>query len=254
MAGRKTKTRKNRLILIFVLAVFAGIAGFFNWYFNRPSFVHYPAFGIGIPNNYAIHGIDVSRYQKKIGWRLVKEMEVDGIKIDFVFIKATEGLSGVDEQFRRNWELAEKHGLVRGAYHFFIPGKSGRAQAENFLNAVRLKKGDLPPVLDVEQTYGVPRETLQKQVAEWVDIVERKYGVKPIIYTNANFYETLLAGKFDTYPLWVAHYLQKERPRINRKWHFWQHSETGRVNGIDAFVDFNVFNGNSIEFENLLMK
>ncbi|MBC7933859.1 MAG: glycoside hydrolase family 25 protein [Rhizobacter sp.] len=252
MAGKKTK--KNRLTLLFVLVVFVGTTYFFNWYFTRPSFVHYPAFGINMPTSYAIHGIDVSKYQKTIGWRLVKEMEIDGIKVDFVFMKATEGLSSVDNQFSRNWTLAEKHEVTRGAYHFFIAGKSGKAQAENFIKTVRLKKGDLPPVLDVEQTFGVKKDVLQKQVAEWIAVVEKKYGVRPIIYTNASFYETLLAGKFEAYPLWVAHYLQKDRPRINRSWKFWQHSETGRVNGIDAFVDFNVFNGNSIDFENLLVK
>lgn len=252
MANKKKK--RNRLVLLIIVVVFVGITYLFNWYFNRPSFVHYPAFGIPMPTNYAIHGIDVSRYQKTIGWSLVKEMKVGGIKIDFVFMKATEGISGVDKQFSRNWNMAGKHEVVRGAYHFFIPGKSGKEQAANFIKTVRLKKGDLPPVLDVEQTYGVKKEALQKQVMEWLQIVEEKYAVTPIIYTNANFYETLLAGKFDAYPLWVAHYLQKQRPRINRTWHFWQHSETGRVNGIDAFVDFNVFNGNSIDFENLLIK
>ena len=252
MAGKKTK--RNRLTLLVVLTVFVAVTWFFNWYFNRPAFVMYPAFGIPMPTNYAIHGIDVSKYQKTIGWKLLKEMEVDGINVEFVFMKATEGLSSVDKQFSRNWAMAEKHEVTRGAYHFFIPGKSGKEQAENFIKTVRLKKGDLPPVLDVEQTYGVKKEALQKQVQEWIDIVEKKYGVQPIIYTSANFYETLLAGKFDTYPLWVAHYLQKERPRITRKWDFWQHSETGRVNGIDALVDFNVFNGNSIDFENLLVK
>ncbi|MCK7558626.1 hypothetical protein MKQ70_27970 [Chitinophaga sedimenti] len=55
-----------------------------------------------------------------------------------------------------------------------------------------------------------------------------------------------MPGKeFDDYPLWVAHYYQKERPRINRRWVFWQHSDIGRVNGIRSHVDFNVFRGDS---------
>lgn len=254
MAGKKKRLARFRSAFFIFLFAVAGALVLFNWYFNRPSFVHYPAFGIPIPTNYAIHGIDVSRYQKNIGWQLVKEMQVDGISVNFVFIKATEGIGGVDEKFRHNWTQAGKKEITRGAYHFFVAGKSGRLQAENFIKTVRLKTGDMPPVLDIEQTYGTPKEILQQQIAEWINIVERKYGVKPIIYTNVSFYENYIAGKFDGYPLWVAHYLQRERPRINRHWHFWQHSETGRVNGIDAFVDFNVFNGNSIEFENLLVK
>ncbi len=254
MAGKKKRLAKYRSAFFIIIFAITASVVFFNWYFNRPSFVHYPAFGIPIPTNYAIHGIDVSRYQKNIGWELVSEMEVEGITISFAFIKATEGIGGVDEKFGRNWLQAKKHKIPRGAYHFFVAGKSGRLQAENFIKTVSLKKGDLPPVLDIEETYGTSRDALQKELDIWLQIVERKYGVKPIIYTNVSFYENYIAGRFEGYPLWVAHYLQKERPRIKRHWHFWQHSETGRVNGIDAMVDFNVFNGNSIEFENMLLK
>lgn len=254
MAGKKKRLAKYRNGFLIAVFAIAGALVFFNWYFNRPSFVHYPAFGIHIPTNYAIHGIDVSRYQKNIGWQLVKDMQVEGISVNFVFIKATEGIGGVDEKFARNWTQASRKNITRGAYHFFVAGKNGRLQAENFIKTVNLKTGDLPPVLDIEQTYGISKEVLQNQIGEWLTLVEKKYRVKPIIYTNVSFYENYIAGKFDGYPLWVAHYLQRDRPRINRKWHFWQHSETGRVNGIDAFVDFNVFNGNSIDFENLLVK
>jgi lysozyme len=51
----------------------------------------------------------------------------------------------------------------------------------------------------------------------------------------------------------VAHYVNKGKPRIFRDWHFWQYSETGRVNGILSKVDFNVFNGDSVEFRELLI-
>ena len=65
---------------------------------------------------------------------------------------------------------------------------------------------------------------------------------------------SLISDGFDDYPLWVAHYLRPSEPRINRDWHFWQHSERGRVNGISGKVDFNVFNGDSTDFAKLLMK
>ena len=84
--------------------------------------------------------------------------------------------------------------------------------------------------------------------------MERKYKVRPIIYTNVDFYKNYLAGKFDDYPLWVAHYLVKDKPRIKREWNFWQHSELGHVNGVNAFVDFNVFNGDSAAFAAMLIK
>ena len=85
-------------------------------------------------------------------------------------------------------------------------------------------------------------------------MIEKQFKVKPIIYTNVDFYDTFLAGKFDDYPLWIAHYLVQDKPRIRRHWTFWQHNERGHVNGIDTGVDFNVFNGDSTDFRKLLIK
>ena len=221
---------------------------------RKAAFVRYDAFGIDIPVEYEIHGIDVSKYQESVNWNLVQNMNVGGIKIGFAFIKATEGILREDKHFDRNWKRVKEAGLPRGAYHFFLATKSGKLQAKNFITSVKLEKGDLPPVLDVEQTYGVGSEQLRERVQEWLDIVEAHYKVRPIIYTNVDFYKTHLRNEFDDYPLWVAHYLQKKKPRINRDWHFWQHSETGRVNGIKSKVDFNVFNGDSLDFNNLLIR
>ena len=164
----------------------------------------------------------------------------------------TEGVKDEDELFERNWKKAKEVGIIRGAYHFFLPQKSGRAQAENFMNSVELESGDLPPVLDVEETYGVRTPDIRKRVKEWLYTIEAYYHVKPIIYTNVDYYKNFLGKDFDEYPLWVAHYLQSERPRIEREWTFWQHNEAGKVNGILPGVDFNVFNGDSTAFKLLL--
>jgi lysozyme len=224
------------------------------WLEKQANFVRYDAFGIEIPKEYSIHGIDVSKYQQMINWESVKEMQVEDVQIGFAFIKATEGNTNVDKWFKRNWRKAKQTELTRGAYHFFLATKSGKAQAENFISRVDLEPGDLPPVLDVEQTYGVSDVMLKKRVKEWLETVEAHYGVQPIIYTNVEFYRRHLGDEFDDYPLWVAHYLQKRRPRIHRDWHFWQHSETGRVNGIASRVDFNVFNGDSTDFYKILIR
>lgn len=230
------------------------IAAWWLWDRDRPRFERYAEFGIELPTNYPIHGIDVSKYQRYIDWEEVKDMQVNDVQIGFAFIKATEGLNNKDKYFNHNWKKTQKADMIRGAYHFFLATKSGKAQAENFINVVELEPGDLPPVLDIEQTYGVPADKLRKNVKEFLQTVEEYYGVKPIIYTNVDFYKQYLKGDFDHYRLWVAHYLQKERPRITRDWLFWQHSEQGRVNGIVHKVDFNVFNGDSTDFQKLLLE
>ncbi|MEP6712659.1 MAG: GH25 family lysozyme [Ferruginibacter sp.] len=254
MAKRKKRIVNKVFKLLFVLGIAATVTWYLTTVIFKPPFVHYPAFGIDIPVNYLVHGIDVSRHQQAISWADVKEMNVDNIKISFVFIKATEGLGNVDEQFRRNWQFAQKQSIPKGAYHFFIAPKSGKLQAQNFIETVNLQKGDLPPVLDIEQAYGTSIPELQHHVSDWLQAVEKKYKVKPIIYTNVDFYNRYLSVSFDAYPLWVAHYLVKDKPRIKRDWLFWQHNETGHVNGIKPYVDFNVFNGDSAAFEGIKIK
>ena len=220
---------------------------------TETDYVSYPEFGIPIPGDYQIHGIDVSKYQQNISWEAVSKMQVREIKLGFAFIKATEGINNSDPHFKKNWRKARQAGMIRGAYHFFIPSRDGKTQAKNFIDKVEIVSGDLPPVIDIEQTNRVSPSQLRQEMSEWLHAVELYYGVKPIIYTNAEFYKKYLQGYYDDYPLWVAHYLQPNEPRISRDWSFWQHSEQGRVNGINAKVDFNVFNGDSIAFRSLLV-
>ena len=240
---------KTVAIVIIVVSIIYSVIN----YFNEPPHIKYLAFGIDIPQGYGIHGIDVSRYQKIINWKDVKEMEVKNIKIGFAFIKATEGTESVDQHFRKNWAAAQKVSITKGAYHYFIAGESGKAQAKNFTQIVKLKVGDLPPVLDVEEIYKSTHTNLLAQVNDWLAEVENYYSVKPIIYSNVHFYNKYLTS-LKNYPVWIAHYNQRNKPRTDNEWLFWQHNEKGRVNGIKTPVDFNVFAGDSFDFKNLLIK
>ncbi|MGF7231702.1 glycoside hydrolase family 25 protein [Arachidicoccus sp.] len=222
---------------------------------NEPAhFVYYKDFGIDIPQNLPLHGIDVSSHQGIIKWPEVKAMQEENVQIDFIFIKATEGLCNTDKQFKINWQEAGTQGFVRGAYHFFIATKSGKAQAKNFIKNVKLSAGDLPPIVDVEQLYGTSPKMMQKELKDYLSIVEAYYNVKPIIYSYATFYDNFLAANFDHYPLWVAHYLEENRPKVKRHWDFWQHSENAHIYGIQGNVDFNVFGGDTTAFKRLLIK
>lgn len=246
MTARLRIKRSWRLPLLLVLVM--GIAfGAYLWWRGEEeiNFVRYEEFGIAMPVTYSVHGIDVSKFQKDINWQAVRQMNVDNIKLSFVFVKATEGITRQDAAFQRNWHKAGQAGLIRGAYHFFYATRDPLKQAINFQNVVQLQPGDLPPVLDIEVHNNQPPAVIRSTARIWLEEMEKVYGVKPIIYTNLKFYETYLGNEFDDYPLWIAHYYQQRRPRIDRPWVFWQHSDIGRVNGISTTVDFNVFKGDS---------
>ena len=214
----------------------------------------YKDYGIRIPNNYSIHGIDVSYYQGKIDWPKVKAMDEDGVKVGFAFVKATEGVALVDRYFQRNWREAAKVGIPCGAYHFFRPRKSGKWQAKFFLQTVDVERGDLPPVVDVEELNGASPAKMRTELKAYINYIEKKTGVKPIIYTGLSFYKDYLEREFGDYPLWIAHYYKSKLKLEKSKWDFWQHSDKAHVNGIGYKVDFNVFNGDEEAFENLLVQ
>lgn len=271
---KPVRKKKNKGLSVQVKVILAGIAlillspfyygyilkaGASTWAWIKnigedPEYPAYRSYGIRIPKAYSIHGIDVSYYQGKIDWQKVKAMNEDDVQIRFAFIKATEGVMLVDRYFQRNWREAPKAGIICGAYHFFRPRKSGRWQAKFFLQTVDVEKGDLPPVVDVEELNGVSASKMRKELKEYISHIEKKTGVKPIIYTGSSFYKDYLHGYFDGYPLWIAHYNKAKLNVGKTKWHFWQHSDKAKVHGISYIVDFNVFNGDAVAFEELLVK
>lgn len=209
-------------------------------------------YGVEIyPDGYSIHGIDISHHQGEINWSKLKNAEVNGEPISFIFIKATEGQNHIDENFNDNFYQAQEYGFLRGAYHYFKPNISASAQAKFFLKQVHLEEGDLPPVLDIEEKGTLTIEQLRKASLTWLKIVEKKYGVAPIIYTNYKFKKDYLNTKdFEKYPYWIAHYYVRSLA-YKGKWRFWQHTDCGRLEGIKEKVDLNIYNGSMYELKRL---
>ena len=201
-----------------------------------------------------VPGIDVSYWNAGIDWPKVR---ATGQR--FVFAKATEGDSYADPTFDDNWRGAKSAGLLRGAYHFFHCNIDPKKQANKFIDYVKSMNddGELPPVLDLETNDGQTKDKIISRVKSWLDIVENAFSRKPIIYSRAYFLQDYLSevgggppSWARDYPLWLAQYpnvyVEGSQPALPRgwfQWTFWQYSQTGRVNGINAKVDLNVFNG-----------
>jgi lysozyme len=206
------------------------------------------AFGISVPV-YEIHGIDVSRYQEKINWQEISNFKSgkDSLGITFAFVKATEGQSLLDIYFYYNWAETRKYNIIRGAYHYYKPNVNSSKQAAQFIKHVKLQTGDLPPVLDIEEIGKYGGANMKKGIKNWLRLVEKHYGVKPIIYTNASFYKQYLSGKeFQNYRFWIAHYT-KTTPNVNNNWIFWQYSDKGIIATIRSKVALNVHKGTKEE-------
>jgi lysozyme len=209
------------------------------------------------PDTYSIHGIDISRYQPDVDWTTLKAINVDKdtVAFQFVFIKATEGIFWEDPTFDDNWDDALKNNVARGAYHYFKPNSNALLQAKNFISSVKLKKGDLPPVLDIEEAGKKNKKELVNALKIYITTIEKKYGVKPIIYSNINFIENYLADDFKNYKFWVAHYYVKDLKISDEiDWVFWQYHDKAHLINSASGYDVNVFNGNKNDFNKLLIR
>lgn len=188
-------------------------------------------------------GVDVSYYQGTIDWAKAKAA---GVK--FAFVRVSDGTTFQDPKFVQNWSNTKTNGVIRGAYQFFRPSQNVNAQADLMINAIgTYQAGDLPPVIDVEADGGLAPATVAARVRQWVDRVKNALGVEPIVYTGYYFWRDEVGAptSFGPNPLWVAAYSSQcpNVPAPWMKWTFWQHTDSGHVNGITGNVDMNKFNG-----------
>jgi lysozyme len=205
-----------------------------------------PHEGVAAAHSYAIHGIDLSKWQGTVDWAAVRAAGTQ-----FAFIKATEGGDHVDERFLENWWGAKRAGIPRGAYHFVFWCRPAHEQAEWFKRNVPQDPDALPPVLDLEWNghsrlcpKKVPREQAIAMTRLLLQEMEAHTGKRPIIYTDITFHAEVLEGEFDDYPFWVRSVAAEPQERYNnRPWTFWQFTTTGRVPGINGDVDRNAFYG-----------
>lgn len=190
-------------------------------------------------SDYAVQGLDVSRYQDSIDW-----VAVQADDFDFTFIKATEGVELEDPMFDYNWREANANGLICGAYHFFHPALDIQEQFDHFAAVASLRVGHLPPVLDIETTGDIAGDSLIARIQRWSDLSEKAYGVKPILYTYQKFYNQHLRKQFPDHVIWIARYNNYFEPNLpGSAWSFWQYTDRGGVAGIQEDVDLNVFSG-----------
>lgn len=188
-----------------------------------------------------VHGIDLSHYQGEVFWETVGE----NTKMAYVYLKATEGGDRIDAQYERNIELAHRHGLMVGSYHFFRPKTPLITQLENFITQCRPGEQDLIPMIDVESTGGLSSEEFCDSLLTFLHLVENAYHQRPLIYTFRNFYNRHLVGKINDYKIMIAMYTNEEPVLADdRDITMWQYTSHGRILGIRGSVDKSRFMGN----------
>lgn len=200
-----------------------------------------------------IFGIDVSQYQGIIDWDNVEAIE-EQFELKFVVVRATAGSNKLDSKFKKNWRNLTESLYIQGAYHYYRPDENSTDQANNFIKNVKLRKGHLPPILDIEKMpKGQSMDKLKEGLQNWLTIVEKHYGIKPIIYSGEKYYEDFLQKDFPGYQFWIANY-NPWKEKIHDDYLMWQFTEKAQLHGINELVDVNVFNGNVDDLKKICIK
>ena len=174
-------------------------------------------------------GIDVSKYQGTINWTKVAKDST----IRFVYVKATEGTSIQDPMYRTNITKAKKAGLLVGSYHLYSSKTTAYQQMGNIRKVIKKSEQDLVPVLDIEGHHS--GRLYMERVDKLLELMEKEYGVRPIIYTSEKVYKLhFSSSKYSKYHIFIANYKRYPTTRFT----LWQYTETGHCSGISGCVDF----------------
>ncbi len=200
-------------------------------------------------------GIDVSKWQGTVDWASYWNQ---GKK--FAYVKATEGTSYQSPTFGQQYTGSYNVGMIRGAYHFALPGNSsGTAQADYFADHGGGWSADgktLPGVLDIEYNpygatcYGLSQASMRSWIAAFTARYKARTGRDAVIYSTTSWWTTCTGNTSafsGTNPLWIARYNTSPGtlPAGWAYYTFWQYSDTP--------VDQDHFNGSLTGLRNLAL-
>ena len=190
-----------------------------------------------------LKGIDVSFYQGDIDWGRVKP------QIDFAILRIGLGddtASQDDAKFERNYAECVRLGIPFAVYFFSYAVKKAKVQSEiaHIKRLLNGKKINAPVYIDVENTRGLDWRTISN--AELLSIMQEfnnqlnALGYKMGIYSSRSaFWNEKMTDKwYDNISKWVAEYGDKVN-NFNRTYDIWQHTSSGRIDGISGNVDMN---------------
>ncbi|MGJ7907925.1 lysozyme [Actinopolyspora sp. H202] len=210
-----------------------------------------PSAAPAMARNPSVKGMDVSGHQNWVNWR---HWWNKGMR--FAYVKATEGTGYTSPDFNHQYTGSYKVGMIRGAYHFALPDRSGgAAQARYFVANGGGWSDDgktLPGALDIEYNpygptcYGKSKRAMTAWIRDFSDTYRKLTGRYPTIYTSTSWWNKCVASDFgDTNPLWVARYNDYIGP-LPHGWGFhtfWQYTSSP--------LDKNLFNGSYKQLERL---
>ena len=188
-----------------------------------------------------MRGIDVSSYQGKIDWNMVKKDN-----IDFVILRSILQSGKPDARFEEYYAGSVAAGYRPDVYVYMydLTPEYSRVRASKVVDLIRGR--NVKRVwLDLE--YAAQRNLSKSRLTEIINAaaeVIQSAGYEVGIYCNQDWYDNVLDVPNLPYLFWIARYglnngtaPDKYRPTAAV---IWQHTSNGLVDGIAGRVDMNI--------------
>ena len=188
-------------------------------------------------NKRVLNGIDVSKHNQNIDWSKVD------INIDFVIMRAGYGKEyhQKDQRFEEYFSEVKKINKPIGIYWYSYAESVEEAEIEAkvCLETIKNKKFEYPIYYDIEEkgTFEKGKEVVSQIAEKFCSILtENKYlcGIYCSAYFLKEYFNEEIKKK---YPIWVAHWTNKDLPNYDGEFGIWQYSSKGKIDGIIGNVD-----------------
>ena len=192
-----------------------------------------------------LKGVDISHHNYHM-------QDYDDLnKLDFVIMKASEGVRFKDPKMRAYLGFLNPF-MLRGFYHYARPdqGNKPEDEAHHFINTIcTFINGRTILALDVED-LALKVKDLDNWVSVWCQVVEMETGIKPLIYCSAAECKRFKGAADLGCGLWVAKWSDKKPTEKQiapwKFWAIWQYSSQGVLSCVRTDLDY--FNGTEAQF------
>ena len=192
-------------------------------------------------------GIDVSRWNEDIDWNKVKNAGINYAIIRVGYRGSQTGVLVEDWYYKKNIENATAAGVPVGLYFFTQAVNEVEAveEASMVLSLCKEYNIQYPIFIDTEGAGGDGRAdklTADKRTAVCLAFCQtiRSAGYEAGIYASRNWFLNNIKTSIlpDDIYIWLAEY--GDAVKYTGKYHVWQYTSSGRVNGIEGRVDLNL--------------
>ena len=199
-------------------------------------------------NKVSIRGIDVSKYQGRIDWKMVADSGIEFAIIRLGYRGMNEGTLEMDPYFESNMKGAAENGIKTGVYFFSQATTKEEAEEEaNYvLGVISRYNVSYPVVFDTERVTTFNARANGLSYSERTDMCIAfcdkiaKAGYTPMIYANTKY---MIMGidlerLADKYEMWYAVY--SDNISFPYNFQMLQYSDSGSIPGITGNVDLDI--------------